>query len=69
MQEAMADLRKWSDSAFKTAAAESAHNKQLLSQWLAEVFTEVKAAFAAWAAQALSAGCSRHRRTKTAGTQ
>ena len=55
MQEAMADLRKWSDSVFKTAAAESAHNKQLLSQWLAEYLPEVKAAFAAWAAEALSA--------------
>ena len=55
MQEAMADLRKWSDSVFKTAAAESAHNKQLLSQWLAEYLPEVKAAFATWAAEALSA--------------
>ncbi|MGE8539464.1 MAG: phenol hydroxylase, partial [Acinetobacter sp.] len=55
MQEALSDLRKWSDSVFKTAAAESEHNKQLLSQWLAEYLPEVKAAFAQWAAQALSA--------------
>lgn len=56
MQEAFADLRKWSDSVFKTAATESVQNKQLLSQWLAEYLPVVKAAFAPWADQALSAG-------------
>lgn len=56
MQEAFADLRKWSDSVFKTAATESVQNKQLLSQWLAEYLPVVKAAFAPWAAQALPAG-------------
>lgn len=56
MQEAFADLRKWSDSVFKTAATESVQNKQLLSQWLAEYLPVVKSAFAPWAAQALPAG-------------
>lgn len=56
MQEALTDLRKWSDSVLKTATAESIENKQLLSQWLAEYLPEVKAAFTPWAEQALSAG-------------
>ena len=54
MQEALTDLRKWSDSVLKTAAAESIENKQLLSQWLAEYLPEVKAAFAPWAEQTLA---------------
>lgn len=54
MHEALTDLRKWSDSVLKTAAAESIENKQLLSQWLAEYLPEVKAAFTPWAEKALA---------------
>lgn len=54
MQEALTDLRKWSDSVLKTAAAESIENKQLLSQWLAEYLPQVKAAFTPWAEKALA---------------
>ena len=54
MQEALTDLRKWSDSVLKTATAESIENKQLLSQWLAEYLPEVRAAFAPWAEKVLA---------------
>ena len=53
MQECMSDLRKWSDSVFKTAAAESEQNKALMQSWLDELLPQVKAAFEAWASVAL----------------
>lgn len=53
MQDCLADLRKWSDTVFKTAVAESEHNKVLMQQWIAEYLPVVKAAFSAWANTAL----------------
>lgn len=53
MQDTLTDLGKWSDSVFKTAAAESEHNQQLLNQWFHPYLAEVKAAFQPWAEAAL----------------
>ena len=54
MQETLLDLRKWSDSMLKVAAAESEHNRDLISTWFAESLTQVKQAFLPWATQALN---------------
>lgn len=54
MQDTLTDLGKWSDSVLKTAAAESAHNKQLLNEWFNQYITEIKAAFQPWAEAVLS---------------
>ncbi|WP_202745453.1 aromatic/alkene monooxygenase hydroxylase subunit beta [Acinetobacter pittii] len=55
MKDTLGDLRKWSDTVIKTAAAESDHNKQLLNEWFTESLTQVKAAFTPWATAALTA--------------
>lgn len=55
MQECLSDLRKWSDSVFKTALKESEHNTQLLQSWLEQYLPEVTAAFKPWCDAALDA--------------
>ena len=55
MKDTLGDLRKWSDTVIKTAAAESDHNKQLLNEWFTQSLTQVQAAFTPWATAALSA--------------
>jgi len=53
MQEAMADLRKWSDPVLKTAIAESEENKALIQGWIDTLLPQVTEAFSAWATTAL----------------
>lgn len=48
MQDCLTDLRKWSDSVFKVAVAESEHNKVLIESWLKEDLDKVITAFSAW---------------------
>jgi len=55
MKDTLGDLRKWSDTVIKTAAAESDHNKQLLNEWFTQSLADVKAAFTPWATAALTA--------------
>lgn len=50
-----AETRKWVDASIKTAAAESAENKALLSQWAAQYRDKAIAALAPLAAHALGA--------------
>lgn len=50
-----AETRKWVDASIKTAAAESAENKALLSQWAAQYRDKAIAAIAPLAAHALGA--------------
>ena len=54
MKDCLVDLRKWSDSVFKTAIAESEENKALIQSWISELLPYVKNAFGAWSATALS---------------
>lgn len=54
MKDCLTDLRKWSDSVFKTAIAESEENKALIQSWISELLPHVKNAFSAWSATALS---------------
>lgn len=53
MQDCLTDLRKWTDTVFKTAAAESEENKALMQSWIAELLPQVQNAFSAWAGTAL----------------
>ncbi|EPF73558.1 aromatic/alkene monooxygenase hydroxylase subunit beta [Acinetobacter rudis] len=53
MQDCLSDLRKWSDTVFKTAVAESEHNKALMQQWIEEYLPVIKTAFSAWSNTAL----------------
>ncbi|WP_104499260.1 aromatic/alkene monooxygenase hydroxylase subunit beta [Acinetobacter indicus] len=53
MQDCLNDLRKWSDSVFKTAVAESEHNQQLIQGWIEELLPQVEQAFSSWATLAL----------------
>jgi len=55
MKDTLGDLRKWSDTVIKTAAAESDHNKQLLNECFTQSLAQVKAAFTPWATAALTA--------------
>lgn len=54
MQDCLADLRKWSDTVFKTAVAESEHNKTLLEQWIQKLLPQVQNALSTWSETALS---------------
>ncbi len=53
MQDCLNDLRKWSDSVLKVAAAESEQNKALIESWLNQDLTKISAAFGAWSEAAL----------------
>ena len=53
MKDCLTDLRKWSDTVLKTAAAESEDNKTLIQTWIAELLPQIKQAFGTWAEAAL----------------
>ena len=54
IKDCLTDLRKWSDSVLKTAISESEENKLLIQAWIVELLPQVKNAFSAWSAIALS---------------
>ena len=54
IKDCLTDLRKWSDSVLKTAISESEENKLLIQAWIVELLPQVKNAFSAWSATALS---------------
>lgn len=53
MQDCLKDLRRWNDTVFKAAAAESPANTALIQDWLQELMPQVQAAFIAWSSAAL----------------
>ncbi|TCM68302.1 dimethylsulfoxide oxygenase beta subunit [Acinetobacter calcoaceticus] len=53
VKDCLTDLRKWTDTVFKTAVAESAENKALIESWIAELLPQVHGAFSAWSGTAL----------------
>lgn len=54
IKDCLTDLRKWSESVLKTAISESEENKLLIQAWIIELLPQVKNAFSAWSATALS---------------